>query len=125
MSTGLLRRATRFGLSGLFATGTHVLCACLLIEVVGVRAVAANGLAFSIATLLSYLLNTFWTFRRRATGANALRFWTVALLGLGLTLLLSGAAEAARLHYFVGILLVIVLVPPLTFVLHSAWTYRG
>ncbi|MCM2311648.1 MAG: GtrA family protein [Steroidobacteraceae bacterium] len=96
-----------------------------MIEVVGVRAVAANGLAFSIATLLSYLLNTFWTFRRRATGANALRFWTVALLGLGLTLLLSGAAEAARLHYFVGILLVIVLVPPLTFVLHSAWTYRG
>ena len=88
------------------------------------RATTANGAAFCVATLLSYLVNTFWTFRRQATGHNAIRYWIVAVLGLGLTLLLSGAAEAAEFHYLVGIALVVALVPPLTFLLHSHWTYR-
>lgn len=124
MSTRILARATRFGFTGLFATGVHVLCAAVLIESFGVRATAANGVAFCSATLLSYLLNTFWTFRRQATRGNAARFWLVSTLGLCLTLLLSGAAEAAQLHYLAGIALVVALVPPVTFVLHSAWTYR-
>jgi hypothetical protein len=37
---------------------------------------------------------------------------------------LAGAAERAGFNYLVGILLVVCIVPPLTFVAHRCWTYR-
>lgn len=78
-----------------------------------------------MATLVSYVLNTFWTFRSQATSANAIRFWLVSLLGLCVTLLLSWSAEAAQFDYIAGIALTATLVPPLTFALHASWTYRA
>jgi len=36
----------------------------------------------------------------------------------------SGLAHWFGFHYAIGIALVVVTVPPLTFVLHNSWTYN-
>jgi len=53
------------------------------------------------------------------------RYACVALFGLIATTAIAAAAEAAHLDYRIGILLVIALVTPATFALHSLWTYRS
>lgn len=123
MSNRTPAHVVKYCLAGALATGTHVLVASTLIGSLAVHPAAANGFAFCAATLTSYMINTFWTFRRPVTRRNAVRFWVVAATGLCGTVAISGAAAAAGLHYLIGIALVLLLVTPLTFALHSSWTY--
>lgn len=123
MTKATLVRLIKFGIAGLLATGIHVFVAYLLIEARSFPPVAANGVAFGAATVTSYLLNTSWAFRHRISPRTMARFWIVSTAGLCGTMAISAAADAMGFHYFVGIALVVALVPPMTFALHSAWTY--
>jgi putative flippase GtrA len=120
----LTRQALRFGVTGLLATGLHVFVATVFIQHVLAVPAIANGVAFAVATLFSYLLNTMWSFSRALHGRNLLRFCVVSLVGLTLAMIVSGAAQHYGLHYMWGILFVVLSVPPVTFLLHSFWTYR-
>ena len=120
----LTRQALRFGISGLLATGLHVLVATSFIQLVSPAASIANGVAFVVATIFSYLINTIWSFSHPLHGRNLLRFCAVACVGLLLAMAISGAAQHYGLHYMWGIFFVVLTVPPVTFLLHSFWTYR-
>lgn len=84
----------------------------------------ANGVAFATATVFSYLINTLWSFSSRLHGRNLRRFVLVSALGCLLAVAVSGLAEHYGLPYELGIVLVVLSVPPATFLLHSLWTYR-
>jgi putative flippase GtrA len=120
----LLRRAVRFGITGVFVTACHACYAVAAIELDGWTPPVANGYAFTFATLVSYLLNTRWSFSRPVCGRSFARFWMVCSLGLMQSIGVSWAVERAGLPYPVGIGLITLTVPPVSFVLHSLWTYR-
>jgi putative flippase GtrA len=86
---------------------------------------AASAVAFAVATLNSYALNRRWTFR--STGRRSpevLRFYVVALAGLGLNLvLLSLFVQDASLPRLVAQLAVIPLVSVVTFAWNRRWTF--
>jgi putative flippase GtrA len=115
----------RFGITGLAATAIHVLVATALIELGGRSQVTANVVAFCTANVFSYLVNTLWSFAHRLGHRSLLRFWLVSLVALGLTTLVSALAQALHLHYLLGILMVVTVVPALTFLGHRFWTYRA
>ncbi len=119
-----LVRALRFGVSGVLATGLHMALAATLIGGCSLPPVPANGVAFSGAVACSYLLNTVWSFSARPRRDNLLRFVGVSLLGLALTLLISSAAQRLGLSYWAGLAGIVLVVPPVTFLLHRRWTYR-
>jgi putative flippase GtrA len=119
-----LRRAVRFGLSGLFVTGFHSAIAAGLIEFLGAIPSVANGIAFVLATLASYLINTYWSFSGKPAPKSMLRFVCVALFGLSLTVGIAGLVDSYGLSYWIGIGCCILIVPPTTFLLHHFWTYR-
>lgn len=121
----ILRRAVKFGISGLVVTACHAAYASTAIELNGWTPPAANGLAFLFATLVSYLLNTRWSFSARPSGQSFIRFWGVCGLGLAQSMGIAAAVERAGEPYPVGIALIAVTVPPVSFLLHSLWTYRG
>ncbi len=123
LSRGQVKQAQRFALSGLLVTGIHVLVAAGFIRLVLPAPALANGIAFSVATVFSYLINTLWSFSRPLHGKNLLRFVLVSALGLILAIAVSGLAEFVGMHYWLGIAGVVCGVPPLTFLLHSRWTY--
>lgn len=122
--TPLQVRVFRFGVSGLLVTGVHFLIALSLIEGASFPPPWANGMAFTGATGLSYLLNTLWSFSGTLRGKTLLRFLLVAVFGLILTVLVSGVAQHLGWSYLLGICAVAVTVPAASFVLHNAWTYR-
>ncbi|GLC91572.1 hypothetical protein Tamer19_09800 [Cupriavidus sp. TA19] len=119
----MLGRLFRFGVSGMIATGIHVAVATQLIWLLHASQVSANGIAFVIANIGSYLLNTIWSFGARPTRDSYLRFLAVSLLGLALTLAISAGAQVAGVGYWVGLAAILSVVPVITFVLHRRWTY--
>lgn len=120
-----LGRLLRFGVTGLIATGIHVLVAVTLIARLHTLPYIANPIAFVTATAFSYAANTLWSFSSRMNHRTLRRYACVSAFGCAATAAVAGAAEAAGLDYRTGILLVIALVTPVTFGLHSRWTYRA
>lgn len=119
-----LARLFRFGVSGIIATGIHVAVATPLIYLLHATQVSANGVAFVTANISSYLLNTLWSFGAVPGRDSYLRFLFVSLLGLLLTLGISNTADLLDMGYWAGLACILMVVPPVTFVLHRMWTYR-
>lgn len=114
----------KFGLSGILATGLHVLVASVLIATILPVPAAANGIAFVAANLFSYTINTLWTFSHPLQGRSLVRFVLVSLLGLSIAVSVSGLADWYGLNYWYGITFVVCCATPVTFLLHNFWTYK-
>jgi len=124
MPVMLTRPVVRFALTGLLVTGLHALVAVAFMSFIAGSPPLANGTAFLMATVVSYLVNTRWSFSKPLHGRNMLRFCLVSLVGLSLSVAVASAGQHYGLHYWYGILAVVCVVPPVTFLLHSCWTYR-
>ena len=119
-----LKQAKRFIVSGLLVTGLHFVVATIFIHLVSPVPALANGIAFMVATSFSYFINTLWSFSRPLHGKTMTRFILVSIVGCLLAMAVSGLADFYGMHYAIGIAWVAVTVPPVTFLLHSFWTYR-
>lgn len=122
--SALIQRGVRFAVTGLFVTALHALIAVLFINFVAPQPPLANGVAFAVATVVSYLINTTWSFSARLHGRTLLRFMVVSVCGFFLAMLVAWTAQMAGLHYLLGIGAVALIIPAFTFVLHNFWTYR-
>jgi putative flippase GtrA len=119
-----LQRLLRFGITGVAATAIHVAVAMLLITRLAVAPYIANPIAFVIATCFAYTANTLWSFATRMSHRTLWRYLSVSALSCLATAAVSAMAEAAHLDYRIGIALVVLIVTPVNFTLHSLWTYR-
>ncbi len=122
--SALIQRGIRFAVTGVFVTALHALVAVMFINFVTPQPPLANGVAFAVATVVSYLINTIWSFSARLHGRTLLRFLLVSLGGFVLAMFVAWAAQMAGMHYLLGIGAVALTVPAFTFVLHNFWTYR-
>lgn len=120
----LLRRALRFALTGLLVTAVHVVAALLFMHLILANPPLANGFAFLVATVVSYLINTLWSFSSRLHGRTLGRFLVVSAVGFWLAMLVAWVAQNVGLGYLVGIAAVALVIPVFTFILHNFWTYR-
>jgi putative flippase GtrA len=114
----------KFLLVGVLNTGVHALCAFVLVSKGGLVPALANAIAFSTATVVSYLGNTFWSFGATPGAAQLGRFIAVQVFGVFLAALVTGTVDALGAHYAIGIICVPLFVTPVTFFLHRNWTYR-
>lgn len=119
-------RAVRFIGVGLTATATDFLIFNLLIagdaDAAWELVVLANTSAFACATLVSYLLNSRFTFRAPMDQGSFLRYIAVALVGAGIydgsLLALIWAADADSL-------LALNLVKVVAVMLSAVWNFCG
>lgn len=113
------------------ALGTAGTLAHYLVLVLGVELgggpVISSTLGFIIGALINYALSYYYIFRSHSSHARTIaKFFTVAILGLGLnTLVLSSAIYGLRLHYLVGQVLATGIVVIWNFVGNRCWTFRG
>lgn len=113
----------RFGLVGVINTGVHAGIVILLMETLLPPAYIANGIAFMFANGISYCINSRWTFRTTISFRGYRRFLLVSLLSLALTLLITSLAEHLGLHYGIGLLLVVFMVPVLNYLAVRVWAF--
>ena len=118
------RQFLSFAIIGVLNTCVHSMVVIGLVELRTVPPVLANVCAFCVANQVSFFLNCRFTFRVPSTLSFFGRFFVVSLASLAITVLLSGYAEWMGWHYKIGLLLVIAIGPPLTFVLQKYWAFK-
>lgn len=117
------KRFVRFALVGVGSTALHVAVAWILIAGRDLSPAVANGAAFLAATLFSCVLNTRWTFGAEWSKTGVARFLTVTSAMLMLSMGLARAVDMMGLAPSIGILVIVSVVPIITFALHRTWTY--
>lgn len=120
----LFRRAIRFAFTGIFVTGIHAAIAIMFIQYLIPAPPLANGVAFVGATIVSYVINTAWSFSARLHGRILFKFVTVSMVGFLLAMLVAWIVQELGFSYLLGICAVALTIPPMTFILHNFWTYR-
>ena len=90
-----------------------------------VDSILANCIAFTIATLFSYLANTLWTFSAKINFITLSRFIVVAIIGLLIVLLLSIISKEIGFSSLSTTLLVVLIMPLVNFGLHCFWTFKN
>ncbi len=113
----------RFVLVGGAASATHLAVGLGLERFAGLRPWAANIVAFLAALGVSYLGNTLFTFKVDARRADAfVRFAvmqaTAFAINQVIVMVLTGPA---RWPYWAALAVVLVVVPPTTFVISKYW----
>lgn len=121
---GLFRRLLRFSLTGICATAIHFLVALSLINILNFPPPFSNGAAFISATILSFFINTRWSFSSEMSAKIMVKFVFVSLLGFFLAMLIAWIAAGLGVSSEFGIVWVAIVVPPITFLLHQYWTYK-
>jgi putative flippase GtrA len=113
----------RFGLVGVANTAVHAGIVIALMEAFVPPAFLANGIAFVFANLMSYALNSRFTFRTPLSFLGYRRFLFVSLVSLALTLLITSVVEIVGWHYGVGLAMVILVVPVLNYLVMKVWAF--
>lgn len=122
----LIVSAGRFGVAGLISTATHATVFFLLLGVTEMRPPVATVIAFLCALLIGYRLHHSWTFEVEAGHRRYFtRFALIAVVGSGLNFLImkfmTGAIGASP---WVGLVAVIGIVAPLSFLASRYWGFR-
>ena len=113
----------RFGLVGVANTTVHAGIVIALMEAFAPPAFVANGVAFVFANLMSYALNSRFTFKIPLSFLGYRRFLLVSLVSLALTLLITWLVEYLEWHYGVGLAIVILVAPVLNYLVMKIWAF--
>lgn len=121
----LFGRAVRFAAVGGLATGFQYLLLVAMVELAAVDAVVASALAFTLSSVINYLLNFYFTFDGGgARHRHALpKFAVVAAIGL-ITNTLCFALALLLLPYLIAQLVATLITLIGNFLLHQFWIYR-
>lgn len=124
-----VREAAGFFAVGVAATLTH-LCVGLALYYaldLGLSALAANFGAFCVAYLVSYFGNATLAFPGTRLGpASFFRFLAVSLFSLGLNqAIVFALVDLAERPYWQALAVVLMTVPPLTFLAMKYWGVHG
>jgi len=118
-----LQQILRFASTGIATTLLHLVAAIAAIEWWAWPPVAANGVAFVLATVFAYVVNTGWSFQQTASRQNAIRYLLVVGINLLLAMLLAALTQSMGWHYGAGLAATVLALPPLSFLLHRTFTY--
>lgn len=115
-------RIVRFALTGGLATLTHLAIAFLFLRFFSPSVFVANLLGFSGAFGLSYLLQSLFVFKTSLSLKNAQRFFIVQFSALLISQLVSELFNNS--NSYLRVLLVVLLIPFVTYLIHKMWTYK-
>jgi putative flippase GtrA len=115
----------KFGFVGLSATAIHAAMLFFLVEKLGVGPVLASIPAFLTALAISFLINHHWTFvAKGGYGRYFSRYAAVSVAGLVLNIaIMYGTVSLMHQSYVVGLGVVIIFVPLISFLLQRCWTF--
>lgn len=113
----------KFGLVGVVNTLIHGLLLFVAVETLQAGPLLGNLLAFLVANVSSYLMNSYWTFKALPTLPLYGKFLLGSLFALCLTLIIASLFEFFELHYGLGFACIVLTVPPLNYWMLKRWAF--
>jgi putative flippase GtrA len=123
----LLKQLLKFIIVGSFAALVHMLALYAIVTELTITPLIANIMAFFVAFNISFFGHHYWTFSgmRAPPRFSVGRFFIVSLSMMGLNeCLFYIFYQVFQIYYLVAIFLVLIIIPPLTFVLSRQWAFR-
>ena len=122
----LFVRFMKYSFVGCICTLFYFLSVFVFIEGFHMDPVLGSALSFILMTILSFFLNVKYTFGSIITGQKAFRFMTVSTIGFILNFLLMFiVVHIFDLHYFLGEVVTIMVIPVVNFILNNYWTFQS
>lgn len=109
---------------GLVNTCIHGIMLIGCVEIWGLAVVLSHFISFSIANVISFFLNSFYTFRRKISLLRYAKFWFASIISLGMTLSLSWMFNEFGFHYMAGFLIIAIVVPLASFLMMKFWAFK-
>lgn len=106
------------------ATLLHIIVVVLCIEFLGFNQLLSNSIAYVISNFFAFSVNTKWSFKGVLTKNTFFKYQVVSVTSFFVLIFISSASDSFGLHYLIGLLFVILVVPVFTFMMHKYWTYR-
>ena len=117
----LKTKLVRYAIVGVVSTGIYIIAAFLFIYFVDDSVFSSNIFGFACAFLFSYLAQSKFVFNSNISFNKASKFFLVQfvslLLAIGLTNLTQG------LNAYFKVLIIVVILPLITFIIHRLWTF--
>lgn len=120
----LLRQMMMFACIGAVNTLVHGGAVILAIEIFALNQISSNVIGFFIANVISYMLNSKYTFSRTLNLRSYLFFVFSSLNILALTLLFSSLSHFMDWHYLVGLALVLFVSPLISFLVNKRFVFK-
>jgi putative flippase GtrA len=117
------REIALFGAVGVTNTIVHGLVLAGAVEFLRLPLLLAHTVAFGVANLFSYVVNSRLTFRMPLSASRYMRFATASLVALALTLGIAMAADYLGFDYTTGFAIVVVTVPVFSFFVIKFWAF--
>ncbi|MDA0110558.1 GtrA family protein [Vibrio mediterranei] len=114
-------RIVRFILTGGMATAIHIAVAFLFLHFIQDNVLYANVCGFTIAFFFSYFAQTLIVFKNKVNWGNAVRFFTVQFASLMVAQSIS--ALFSDVNSYIRVLIVVVILPIITYLVHKIWTF--
>lgn len=121
----LFLRVVRFGAAGLMATLCYLVLSNALVWGGNLSPLSSSVVAYLISVVVSYLLQSRFTFGLRRDSVRQLtRFTVTSVIGLFLCWLITYlAADVFHWPYFAGSLLICILIPTVNYFLFQGWVF--
>jgi putative flippase GtrA len=114
-------KVVRYAIVGVVSTGIHIIAAFFFIYFVDDSIFSSNIFGFACAFLFSYFAQSKFVFNSNISFNKASKFFLVQfvslLLAIGLTNLTQG------LNAYFKVLIIVVILPLITFIIHRLWTF--
>jgi putative flippase GtrA len=120
-----VKQLLRFSGVGIFSTLVHVVAALIFIKIFYLSATYSNIYAFFVATIVSYVFNTLWSFEQKLARHSFFRFLIVGLLSLGVITYVGNLVEEFHYPPETSILIIVCIIPVINFAIHKLWTFKA
>lgn len=120
----LLRQIIIFSCIGAVNTLVHAGVVIIAIEIFYFNQISSNVIGFFLANLVSYVLNSKYTFLRKLNIKAYLLFVFSSLNILALTLLFSSLSQFMDWHYLIGLALVLLVSPLISFLVNKRFVFK-
>lgn len=114
----------KFGTIGVLNTLLHSAIVVLAYGSLGIPVIIAHIIAFWLVNAFSYLLNTYLVFCKPVSLSGYLKFIAVSSFSLAATISVATLCELAGLDYRIGLVIVILVSPPVTYILQKVFTFQ-
>ena len=108
---------------GVVNTAVHGLVLLLAVETLQTGPLLGNLLAFLVANVSSFLMNSYWTFKTSPTLYLYGKFFLGSFFAMCLTLIIASLFELFELHYGLGFACIVFTVPPLNYWMLKRWAF--
>jgi len=118
----LFLQLVKYGFVGGISTLIHIGVASLYLHYIEKNVVLANVLAFCIAFIFSYTVQSLFVFQHVLEIHKLLKYFTVQFGSLLIALFISYFLVLENLY--IQTIIISILLPLITFVIHKTWTFK-